>query len=105
MSSTEKLLQATLNRLRVRISKNLINSAAELAVIAREASEKLQKEWELFQEEVLDEVNKLEDEEYPESVKERTYEETDLEIEQPQDKIAQLRTKVAQLSKKFEAKY
>ena len=68
MSSTEKLLQATLNRLRVRIAKSLVNTAAELAVIANEAPERLQQEWEIFQEEVLAEASQLENETKAENV-------------------------------------
>jgi len=105
MSSTEKLLQATLNRLRVRISQNFINAAVELAVIAKEAPEKLQKEWELFQEEVINEANKLENECAEENIKKSDGEEANLRIENPKYKIAQLRKKVAELSEKLEAKY
>ena len=105
MSSTEKLLQATLNRLRVRIAKRLVNTAAELAVIANEAPERLQQEWEIFQEEVLAEANQLENETKAENAPNSKNETQSCEIEQPQKKIAELRSKVAELSNKIEVKH
>ena len=104
MNSTDKLLQATLNRIRARINENFINSATELALLVKEAPQKVKKEWELFQAEVIDEANKLETEGYQDTEKESTYKETNIEINNPKEKIDQLRIKVGELSKKFEAK-
>ena len=103
MSSTEKLLQATLNRLGARIGQKLIKTAVELAVVAQEAPEKLQKEWELFQDEVIAEADQLENES-KEEVSDENINSQDYEIEKPQQKIDQIRAKVADLSSKIEAK-
>ena len=104
MSSTEKLLQATLNRLGARISKKLFQSAMELSVIAQEAPEKLRKEWEIFQEEVMAEASQLDNQsdEEEESNSQQNQDQS-YEIEQPQKKIDQIRAKVAELSRKLEA--
>ena len=103
MSSSEKLLQATLNRLGARISEKLIKTAVKFAVIAQEAPEKFQKEWELFQEEVIAEANQLENDS-KEEVSDTNYNSQDYEIEKPQQKIDQIRAKVADLNSKIEAK-
>ena len=103
MSSTDKLLKATLNRLRARIGQNLINSAVELAVIAKEAPEKLQKEWELFQEEVIEEANQLGKESKEEEVSESNFKSQNHGIEKSQQKIDEIRAKVADLSERVEA--
>ena len=103
MSSTEKLIEATLNRLGVRIEQSLITSTEKLSEIAKVAPKKLQSEWELFQEEVIAEANRLEEE----SVKEKpikTKETTTSNIKEPQTKITHIRTKIADLNKKLEAK-
>ena len=52
MSSPENLLKATMNRLTARIGRKLVDTAADIAAIAKDAPERLQKEWENFQEEV-----------------------------------------------------
>ena len=105
MSSTEKLLQATLNRLGARISKKLFQSAMELSVIAQEAPEKLRKEWEIFQEEVIAEASQLDNQSDYEGESNSQYQDQDqsYEIKQPQQKIDQIRAKVAELSRKLEA--
>ncbi len=104
MGSNDKLLQATLNRLGARIGQRLINSAVELAVIAQEAPEKFRKEWELFQEEVIAEANQLENESIEENFSDSKQESENDETEKPQQKIDQIRAKVADLSGKLEAK-
>ncbi len=103
MSSPETLVKATLNRLAARISQKIINSAAKLAVIANEAPEKIQKEWELFQTEGTKEADRLE--------KESTTESSDMnnnsnfsDIKNPLEKIDNIRAKMAEINKKLEAK-
>ena len=103
MSSTEKLLQATLNRLGARISKKLFQSAMELSVIAQEAPEKLRKEWEIFQEEVMAEASQLDNQSDEEGASNSQHQDQSDEIDQPQQKIDQIRAKVAELSRKLEA--
>jgi len=103
MSSNNKLLKATLNRLIARIGQKLLDSAVELAERTKEAPEKLRDEWELFQEEVVAEANRL-DQESSEEVSNIKDESQNSQTDDPQNKIDRLRAKVAELNSKLEAK-
>lgn len=59
MSAPQLLAQAVLNRLTSRLGSGLADAAASLAVLAREAPERLQQDWELFWEEVQLEAERL----------------------------------------------
>jgi len=59
MSAPQLLVQAVLNRLTSRVGSGLADAAATLAVLAREAPEKLQNDWDLFWEEVQLEAERL----------------------------------------------
>ncbi len=59
MSAPQLLVQAVLNRLTSRVGSGLVDAAATLAVLAREAPEKLQSDWDLFWEEVQLEAERL----------------------------------------------
>lgn len=59
MSAPQLFVQAVLNRLTSRLGSGLADAAASLAVLAREAPEKLQQDWELFWEEVQLEAERL----------------------------------------------
>lgn len=59
MSAPQLLAQAVLNRLTSRLGSSVAEAAASLAVLAREAPEKLQQDWELFWEEVQLEAERL----------------------------------------------
>ena len=52
MGSPDALIRATVNRLGARLGHGLADAAAELAVLAQDAPERLRQEWDLFQEEV-----------------------------------------------------
>ena len=102
MSSPDTLLKAALNRVAARIAQKVVDSAAELAVIAQDAPERLSQEWSLFQEEVFAEADRLE----KESTEGKSYKASTSQssgIEEPQDKIDQMRAQVAELSRKLEA--
>ena len=60
MSTPQTLVQAALNRLTARIGSHLADAAAELAVLAQDAPERLRQEWALFREEVELEAQRLE---------------------------------------------
>ena len=60
MGSPDALIRATVNRLSARLGHGLADAAAELAVLAQDAPERLRKEWDLFQEEVQAEAERLE---------------------------------------------
>ena len=103
MSSPDNLLKATLNRLGNRIGQKLIDSVSELVKISKDAPEKFRTEWELFQEEVIEEANRLDDESR-EEVSNNKNESKGSEFDSPQDKIDQIRTKVSALNSKLETK-
>ena len=99
MNDSDTLLQATINRLKVRLGEKIVNQAAEFAVFAETAPTRLQKEWELLKEEIYEEVERIK--------KEKSKEEEDLdhkntsEVKAPIDKIDQIRARVAQIDKKI----
>ena len=103
MSDSETLLKATLNRLTARIGRNLIDISTKIALITKDAPEKIKREWDLFQEEVITEAERLKKESGNENF-ESMREKSNSENEHEQEKIDQLRAKVSRLSKYFEAK-
>lgn len=60
MGSPDALIRATVNRLSARLGHGLADAAAELAVLAQDAPDRLRQEWDLFQEEVQAEVERIE---------------------------------------------
>ena len=59
MRDPEVLLIAAINRISARITEKLTNSAEEFSEIAEEIPQKLQKEWSIFKEEVIEESDRL----------------------------------------------
>ena len=98
MVSSEKLLQATLNRLSMRLGKKLIVSINELTEVIKTAPEKVRNEWEIFQEEVFEEAERLEKDSTQEASGTK-----DSELTTTQKKIEQIRQKIEKLSNKIEA--
>lgn len=97
MSTPQSLLQATLNRLTARLGSQLVDRAAELAVFAQDAPQRLQQEWTLFWEEVELEARRLEKVDSPSSTDQAARGSSD-----PQDQIDALRAQVATLARKLE---
>ena len=99
MNDSDTLLQATINRLKVRLEETIVNKAAEFAVFAETAPTQLQKEWELLKEEIHEEVERIK--------KEKSKEEKDSDhkntsnMEAPIDKIDQIRARVAKIDEKI----
>ena len=60
MGSPDALIRAAVHRISARVGHGLADTAAELAVFAKDAPERLRQEWELFQEEVREEAERLE---------------------------------------------
>ncbi|MCT0223700.1 hypothetical protein [Synechococcus sp. CS-1328] len=60
MSAPQSLFQAAVNRFTARLGSGLADAAAGLAVLAQEAPERLQQEWQLFWQEVELEAERLE---------------------------------------------
>lgn len=97
MSTPQSLLQATINRLGARLGGQLADRAAELAVLAQDAPQRIQREFSLFWEEVEREAQRLE-------TGESTSNPTGAggSTADPQDLIDSLRAQVAHLAKKLE---
>ena len=60
MGSSEALIRATVNRISARLGHGFADAAAELAVLAQDAPQRLRQEWDLFQDEVRAEVERIE---------------------------------------------
>ena len=103
MGSPDALIRAAVHRIGARVGHGLADTAAELAVLAKDAPERLRQEWELFQEEVREEAERLERGDSSPvasdavSVKGPT-------TQSPQQVIDRLRASVADLSQRIEAR-
>ena len=104
MSSTETLLQATINRISVRLKRKLIHAISKFSIFAKDAPERIKEEWDIFQEEVIIEAERLETQE--DSVQYEDDQEVDSQkcaTEKTSQKIGRLRDKVAKLNRRAEA--
>ena len=101
MPSPDVLLKATVTRLVARLGHGLADAAAEVAVLAQDAPERLRREWDLFQEEVQAEAARLEYGDQPPSPDGPDQEAA---VEPPQAQIDRLRAKVADLNIRIEGK-
>ena len=103
MSDSETLLKATLNRVAARIGKKIIHSAEELADIAKDAPQRIQKEWSQFKDEVIEESIRIE-----KASKTTTSEDVEKSKQNPshkdliQNKIDNLRSKVMNINRNIE---
>ena len=102
MSDSEILLKAAINRIAVRITEKLRNSAQEFTEIAEELPQKIQDEWSSFKEEVIEESERLEKKIHTskrKSSKDQLSKEDLIQIQ-----IDKLRSKVINLNKDIEGK-
>ena len=60
MGSSEALIRATVNRISARLGHGVADAAAEFAVLAQDAPQRLRQEWDLFQDEVRAEAERIE---------------------------------------------
>ena len=112
MASPDALLKATVSRLAARLGHGLAEAAAEMAVLAQDAPERLKREWDLFQEEVQAEAARLEreggeeQEAPPSPASTAAVVDSPLQnsgaVETPQQQIDRLRAKVADLNTRLE---
>jgi uncharacterized protein YceH (UPF0502 family) len=97
MSTPQSLLQATINRLTARLGSQLADRAADFAVFAQDAPQRLQQELSQFWEEVELEARRLETGESTSAAEGRAATAAD-----PQEQIDALRAQVANLARKLE---
>ena len=103
MPSPDALLKATVSRLAARLGHGLAEAAAEVAVLAQDAPERLKREWDLFQEEVQAEAERLErDGDPPQASESDVTASSPPSTASPQEQIDRLRAKVADLNTRVE---
>lgn len=101
MGSPDALIRATVNRLGARLGHGLADAAAELAVLAQDAPERLRQEWDLFQEEVQAEADRLE---HGETITADGAVAAPSQEQSSQERIDLLRATVAEISRALEVK-
>jgi hypothetical protein len=102
MSAPQYLLQAALNRLAARLGSGLADTAANLAVLAQDAPERLRRELDLFREEVEQEADRLERGEAAAGPSATAPTAWGKGASDPQDQIDALRARVVELSRRLE---
>ena len=102
MGSSEALIRATVNRISARLGHGFADAAADLAVLAQDAPQRLREEWDLFQEEVKAEADRLDREGSGHGVDAESSPASSVEEESLQTKIDQLRARVAELGMRME---
>lgn len=100
MSAPQSLVQAALQRLGVRLGSGLVDAAANLALLAQDAPERLRQELQLFWEEVEAEAARIErgEAEMPAAAS------TTAGPLDPQDQIDALRARVATLARRLDSR-
>ena len=91
-----------MNRIAARVTEKVINSAQEFTEIAEELPQKLQKEWDSFKEEVIEESERLGKK--TNSSKEKSSRDELSKKDLIQIKIDNLRSKVIDINKDIEGK-
>ena len=100
MTPPDALLRAAMNRLIARVGEGVADAAAGVAVAVQDAPARIRQEWDLFQEEVKAEAERLQQEEQPPSTAAADRSGTD--HEPLQQRIDRLRAQVAELSTRLE---
>ena len=95
MSAPQSLAQAALQRLGARLGSGLVDAAANLALLAQDAPERLRQEFQIFWDEVEAEAARIERDEEPEVA--ITAPSTDI-----QDQIDALRARVAAMARRLD---
>ena len=100
MTPPDALLRAAMNRLIARVGESVADAAAGVAVAVQDAPERIRQEWDLFQEEVKAEAERLQHEDQPRTAS--TADRYGTEPESLQQCIDRLRAQVADLSTRLE---
>ena len=102
MTSRDALLRAAMHRVIARMGHGVADAAAGLAVLVQDAPDRVRQEWDLFQEEVKAEAERLDREEDGSGVDATASPSSAVEEESLQVKIDQLRARVAELGLRIE---
>ena len=102
MTSRDALLRAAMHRVLARMGHSVADAAAGLAVLVQDAPDRVRQEWDLFQEEVKAEAERLDRESGERSVDAESSPASSVEEESLQTKIDQLRARVAELGMRME---
>ena len=89
-----------MNRLIARVGEGVADAAAGVAVAVQDAPERIRQEWDLFQEEVKAEAERLQVEDQPRTAS--AVDRSGTEPESLQHRIDRLRAQVADLSTRLE---
>ena len=89
-----------MNRLIARVGEGVADAAAGVAVAVQDAPERIRQEWDLFQEEVKAEAERLQHEDQPRTAS--PADRSGKEHESLQQRIDRLRAQVADLSTRLE---
>ena len=100
MTPPDALLRAAMNRLIARVGEGVADAAAGVAVAVQDAPERIRQEWDLFQEEVKAEAERLQHEDQPRTAS--AADRSGTESESLQQRIDRLRAQVADLSTRLE---
>ncbi|MEX0588918.1 MAG: hypothetical protein WD136_06645 [Cyanobium sp.] len=103
MSAPQSLVQAALQRLGARLGSGLVDAAANLALLAQDAPERLRQELQLFWDEVEAEAERIEggDAAEPEAAHSAGSAGSDGPLD-PQDQIDALRARVAAMGRRLD---
>ena len=99
MNNSETLLKAFLNRLSARASEKMLEAAAEIAVLAKEAPDRIQREWELLKEEAYAEAERIKNQTKSDDSSNQQTSVSKNEMDLPEEKIQKIREKLSKLNK------
>ena len=100
MTPPDALFRAAMNRLIARVGEGVADAAAGVAVAVQDAPDRIRQEWDLFQEEVKAEAERLQQEEQHQTAP--ASDRSGTEHEPLQQRIDRLRAQVAELSTRLE---
>jgi len=100
MTPPDALFRAAINRLIARVGEGVADAAAGVAVAMQDAPEKIRQEWELFQEEVKAEAERLQHDDQGQSSP--ATDGVRVQEDSLQEHIDRLRAQVADLSSRLE---
>ena len=102
MTSRDALLRAATHRVLARMGHGVADAAAGFAVLVQDAPDRVRQEWDLFQEEVKAEAERLDRENGGRGVDAQSSPASSVDEESLQTKIDQLRSRVAELGIRME---